>query len=613
MFAATRHIPLQHAQALLMIVLSAWVLPGAIRAQTLENPPQEGVVADVPSLDDLVSFANGQSDLRVALERYAEDRAALHRRYDVEFSPTLRARMRLFYRGWQSRLEELDFEALNHEGQADYVMLSNRLVFELETLDAEERFTAEMAPLIPFAPVITELQERRRDREPIVGRAAAQTLDDLADEVEALTSTLRSSSSGEPSRAERVSAFRAANHLGSLRRTLRDWYTYYSGYDPLFTWWAETAYIRADEAIAAHVDVIREDLAGILGSDQDPIIGDPIGAEGLRAHLAHEMIPYAAEELIAIGYAELAWCEEQLLIASREMGYGDNWQGAQEAVKELAVPPGGKPEVIRQLANQSLTFIEESGTITLPPLAAEIWRMQMMTPERQLINPFFTGGEVLSVSYPTNTMGHDLKLMSMRGNNPHFNRATVHHELIPGHHLQGFMSDRFNGHRNMFRTPFWGEGWAVYWEMLLWDQGFTRGPEDKIGMLFWRMHRAARIIFSLSFHLEQMTPQEAIDFLVERVGHEYANAEAEVRRSFQSTYSPLYQVGYMMGALQFRALYEELVDSGQMTAREYHDAVLLGGRMPVEMVRARLTGQEIDRDHQASWRFYGDPLGGGDQ
>jgi len=611
MFAATRHIRLRSAQALIMIVFVASVIPATISSQTLEDPPRNGPLADVPSLDDLISFANGQSDLRVALERYQEDRAALHRRYDVEFSPTLRERMRVFYRGWQARLDDLDFDDLNHEGQADYVMLSNRLVFELEMLDAEEAFTAEMVPLIPFAPVITALQESRRDREPIVGRVAAQTLDDLADEVEALTSALRSGSQDEPSQAERVSAFRAANHLGSLRRTLRDWYTYYSGYDPLFTWWAETAYVRADEAIAAHVDVIREDVAGIRGTEQDPIIGDPIGAEGLRAHLAHEMIPYTAEELIAIGYAELAWCEEQLLIASREMGYGDNWQGAQEAVKELAVPPGGKPEVIRQLANQSLTFIEEGGTITLSPLAAEIWRMQMMTPQRQLINPFFTGGEVLSVSYPTNTMEHDLKLMSMRGNNPHFNRATVHHELIPGHHMQGFMSDRFNGHRNMFRTPFWGEGWAVYWEMLLWDQGFPRGPEDKIGMLFWRMHRAARIIFSLSFHLEQMTPQEAIDFLVERVGHEYANAEAEVRRSFQSTYSPLYQVGYMMGALQFRSLYEELVDSGQMSAREYHDAVLLGGRMPVEMVRARLTGQDIARDHQASWRFYGDPLEGG--
>ena len=121
-------------------------------------------------------------------------------------------------------------------------------------------------------------------------------------------------------------------------------------------------------------------------------------------------------------------------------------------------------------------------------------------------------------------------------------------------------------------------------------------------MLFWRMHRAARIIFSLSFHLERMTPQEAVDFLVDRVGHERANAEAEVRRSFSGDYSPLYQVGYMWGGFQFRALYAELVESGQMTAREFHDAVLKGGRMPVEMVRARLTGQALTRDHEAEWR-----------
>jgi uncharacterized protein (DUF885 family) len=68
--------------------------------------------------------------------------------------------------------------------------------------------------------------------------------------------------------------------------------------------------------------------------------------------------------------------------------------------------------------------------------------------------------------------------------------------------------------------------------MQLWENDFPRGPEDRIGMLFWRMHRAARIIFSLSFHLERMTPQEAVDFLVDRVGHELANAEGEVRRSF---------------------------------------------------------------------------------
>jgi uncharacterized protein (DUF885 family) len=170
------------------------------------------------------------------------------------------------------------------------------------------------------------------------------------------------------------------------------------------------------------------------------------------------------------------------------------------------------------------------------------------------------------------------------------------------------MTDRFNSHRNLFNTPFWREGWALYWEILLWERDFPRGPEDRIGMLFWRMHRAARIIFSLSFHLERMTPGEAVDFLVDRVGHERANAEAEVRRSFQGNYSPLYQVAYMIGGMQFRALYDELVTSGRMSEREYHDAVLQGGVMPVAMVRARLDDRiDMSADWRPDWRFAGDP------
>jgi uncharacterized protein (DUF885 family) len=200
-------------------------------------------------------------------------------------------------------------------------------------------------------------------------------------------------------------------------------------------------------------------------------------------------------------------------------------------------------------------------------------------------------------------MTHEEKMMSMRGNNPHFSRSTVHHELIPGHHLQGFMTDRYMRHRQVFSTPFWGEGWALYWEMLLWDLGFPRTPEDRVGMLFWRMHRTARIIFSLRFHLGTMTPQEAVDFLVDRVGHERANAEAEVRRSFNGTYPPLYQVAYMIGGLQFRAMHRELVGSGRMTNRQFHDAILQGGRMPVEMVRARLENLPLTRDYRTQWRF----------
>jgi uncharacterized protein (DUF885 family) len=166
------------------------------------------------------------------------------------------------------------------------------------------------------------------------------------------------------------------------------------------------------------------------------------------------------------------------------------------------------------------------------------------------------------------------------------------------------MTSRFNPHRNAFATSFWGEGWAFYFEMLFWRMGFPKSPEDKMGMLFWRAHRAARIIFSLSFHLGKMTPQECIDLLVNRVGHERANATAEVRRSFGGGYGPLYQAAYMLGALEFWALHGELVDSGKMTNREFHDAILKGGRIPVEMVRVMLTKEPLARDYKAKWKFY---------
>jgi uncharacterized protein (DUF885 family) len=129
--------------------------------------------------------------------------------------------------------------------------------------------------------------------------------------------------------------------------------------------------------------------------------------------------------------------------------------------------------------------------------------------------------------------------------------------------------------------------------------------EERIGMLFWRINRCARIIFSLSFHLGLWTPQQCIDFLVKEVGHEVDNAAAEVRRSFSVFTPPLYQCAYMLGALQFRSLHAELVDSGKMTNRAFHDAILRENQMPIEMLRAALTNQKLSRNFQSSWKFYG--------
>jgi len=398
-------------------------------------------------------------------------------------------------------------------------------------------------------------------------------------------------------------AFRAAGATSELRKRLQHHLRFRQGYDPLFTWWAEQPAKALDQTLERYATFLKDDLAE--AKERGAILGDPVGRAALVAMLHEAYIPYGPEELIEIARREFALCEVELRKAAKELGFGDDWRKAQEHVKNQYVAPGEQPAFIRAQAQEAIAFLEARQLLTIPRLAKEDWGMEMLSPEAQKVNPFFLGGQDILVSYPTNTMSHEAKLMSLRGNNVHYCRATVHHELIPGHHLQAFMGARYNTHRQLFDNPFWTEGWPLYWEMRLYDMGYAKSPEDRVGMLFWRMHRCARILFSLGFHLGQMSPQECIDLLVERVGHERDNAEAEVRRSFAGNYGPLYQLAYMVGGLQIRALQHELVGSGKMSDRAFHNAVIEMGPMPIELLRAALLDQPLKLNMKSSWRFAG--------
>src|SRR5689334_9617448 len=567
------------------------------------------------------------SEMRAAIERYTADRGSLTRSYPVAISPARRGRFKMFYEEWLASLKSLDFDAMSQDGKIDYLLFKNHLEYELRQLDLQAQQLGEVQPLVPFANTIIDLEEARRRMEPINSGQVAATLTELKKQVDE-----RKRAVDGGLQVKKTVANRAVATMTLLRTSLRNWYTFYNGYDPLFTWWNDEPYKSLDQSLTSYETSIKERLLGqrvqagnsqtaattqgpgARGSssssnakpgDASDIVGDPIGREALLVELRSEMIPYTPEELIAIAEKEMAWCENEMKKASRDLGYGDDWRKALEHVKNLYVDPGKQPEMIRDLALEAIKFVEDHDLVTVPELAKESWRMEMMTPERQLVSPFFLGGETIQVSFPTNTMAHEQKMMSMRGNNIHFSRATVFHELIPGHHLQGFMAARYRTHRQLFGTPFWTEGWSLYWEMLLWDMKFPKTPEDKIGMLFWRMHRCARIIFSLSFHMEKMTPQECIDLLVNKVGHEVDNATAEVRRSFAGSYGPLYQAAYLLGGLQIYSLHKELVDSGKMTNRDFHDTILKENRIPIEMVRAILTKQKLTTDFKTNWKFYG--------
>ncbi len=560
-----------------------------------------GLLIAIPSAAAPPDVDLSWGPMRALMEHYRTDQRSLARFHSAPYSPRRAERFREFYREWQGNLASTDFDRLDQDGKVDYLLLRYQLESSLRDLDLRAKALSETAELLPFGAAITDMEDARRRMEPLDPARAAGQLDRLTQQVQETRRALERP--GAAGKVKREIAFRAVDEAESLRGTLRNWYGFYNGYDPIFTWWAEAPFKSLDAALFQYAGFLREKVVGLRPDDKTTIIGNPIGREALISELQSELIPYTPEELMEIARKEFAWCEAEMKRAASDMGFSD-WREALEAVKKKHVEPGKQPDLIRKLALEAIEFVEKRDLVTVPQLAKDTWRMEMMSPERQLVSPFFTGGETISIAFPTAGMTHEQKMMSMRGNNIHFSRATVQHELIPGHHLQGFMAQRYRTHRQSFGTPFVVEGWALYWEMLLWDLGFPQTPEDRIGMLFWRSHRCARIVFSLGFHLGKMSPQECIDMLVERVGHERDNATAEVRRSFNGTYPPLYQAAYMLGGLQIRALHQELVASGKMTNRAFHDAVLKQNSIPVELIRASLTNQQLTREFKSTWRFY---------
>ncbi|HLO98408.1 MAG TPA: DUF885 family protein [Fimbriimonas sp.] len=533
------------------------------------------------------------------IEQYSADAGSLQRFYNVEVSRDRVTRFRAFYKENQTKLEAVKFDGLSQGEKVDYLLFRNLLDRSLAKLDAFEKQIDESKPYIPFFETLIELAQDQRKSGTLDPAVAASTLS----AIETGLPALRKQWEGNP-KADKFSAFRAARFNDQLLRNLAEWYRFYNQYDPQFGWWVSEPYNRTSRALAEYSTFLREKVCGLKPGDTSPIVGDPIGKEALLNELKYEMIPYSPEELIEIANKEYAWCEAEMKKASREMGFGDDWKKALEAVKADYVKPGEQPDLIRDMAEEAIKYVEDNDLMTVPPLAKETWRMTMMSREQQKVSPFFLGGEMIMVSFPTAEMEHQEKLMSLRANNKHFARATVHHELIPGHHLQQFYQARVHLQRDAFGTPFWHEGYALYYEFLFWQMGFPKTPQNKVGMLFWRMHRCARIIFSLSFHLGRMTSDECIQLLVDKVGHERASAEGEVRRSFGGAYSPLYQISYMIGALQLWQLRKEVVDTGKMPAKAFHDQIFKENSMPIEMIRALVTNQPLSKDFKSTWKFY---------
>lgn len=556
-----------------------------------------------------ISIAQNEASVISSLiNQYQADENMFNRKYTLKRSDEYFKRMETFYASWLAKLKALPFAKLTVNERVDYILLKRDI--NADTRSLKENYTEFKNTnfTVPFTQTIIDFEQKRRVGKQQDGATTAKIFKQLVSDIEETNKAFKN----KQLQINPVQANWAQQTVNQYVTVFTEAYKFYDGYDPQFT--------KATKSIYPDVLDALKDYAAELGKsaqlstakdDGSGIIGNPIGRNSFLALLQDEMIAYTPEQIEAIAMREFAWCDAEMIKASKQMGFGTDpiaigWKKALEKVKTAYPELGKQPELVYELANEAINFVEQNKLLDVPELAKEGWRMRMLTPQEQQFAPFFLGGESVLIAYPTEDMSEAAKMMTLRGNNRHFSRAVVFHELIPGHNLQYFMQSRYKPYRRSFGTPFWTEGWSLYWEMLLWDKNFAKTPEDKIGMLFWRMHRCARIIFSMNYHLGKWTPKQCIDFLVERVGFERANAEAEVRRSFTGGYGPLYQIGYMLGGLQFRALHKELVTSGKMSNIQFHDRILKENNMPVEMVRALLTNQVLPENFATKWKFAGE-------
>ena len=163
--------------------------------------------------------------------------------------------------------------------------------------------------------------------------------------------------------------------------------------------------------------------------------------------------------------------------------------------------------------------------------------------------------------------------------------ATALHEGYPGHHLQLVHAQAQPSHvRKNIWTPLTVEGWALYCEDMMGEEGFYASEEE---LLFQRVHllwRAMRILLDVGLHTRGMTFHQAVTQLVEQLHVDPANAEAEVRRYCAE---PAYPLCYAVGRRELLKLRDDYRASsgGDFTLRRFHDAILQYGGLPVTLIR----------------------------
>jgi uncharacterized protein (DUF885 family) len=349
---------------------------------------------------------------------------------------------------------------------------------------------------------------------------------------------------------------------------------------------AEAARAAGDAAVAA-LESFDGDLARW---SEGGTARFAVGEDAFNFHLHYEhALRDTAPELWRYGHRLVEELQADLAARAARLGR-DAWPDLIARLRADHVKEGELVGAYAAEMERARAFVEERGLVHIPPGPLEVVPtpdfLRPVIPFAAYDMPGAYSEDRTGWFYVTPPDGTPAEREArLRDHCRYELAATALHEGYPGHHLH-FLTGlaQESEVRRLVWTPLTVEGWALYCEDMMAEEGFYRGEEER---LFQRLHllwRAVRVLLDVGLHTRGMTFEHAVQSLVDELHVDRANAEAEVRRYCAT---PTYQMSYAVGRRELLSLRDAVrAERGStFTLRGFHDAVLPYGGLPVALIR----------------------------
>ncbi len=353
-----------------------------------------------------------------------------------------------------------------------------------------------------------------------------------------------------------------------------------------------------DAAVAA-LDAFASDLPAKAMQPEDG--GFAIGEDAFNFRLRFEhALDSSAPELRAYGNSLVAEVELALAELAHEIAPGVAWPDLADRLRDDHPPVGEVVDAYAKEIERARVFVEERGIVPVYPGTLEVVEtpsfLLPMIPVAAYQPPGAFAEDRTGLFYVTPPAAN-LDDPSKHGpgagagagalrNRCEFEIApTALHEGYPGHHLQ-FLAAQAQQRvvRKLMGSALVYEGWALYCEEMMGDEGFYRQPEERFFQLIALLLRGIRVLVDVGLHTGGMSYDEAVQILIDRAIIGRHTAEAEVRRYCAT---PAYQLCYAVGRREIKALHSDFrkAAGADYSLRDFHDAVLGYGGLPVSLMR----------------------------